>query len=72
VNKTALTGDTVKKADFAPFITALGSARSRPTVAAWSEMDNLLNMAVTDVVNGRKSAKAALDELALQWDKLLK
>jgi multiple sugar transport system substrate-binding protein len=72
VNKTALTGDTVKKADFAPFIAALGSARSRPTVAAWTEMDDLLNMAVTDVVNGRKSAKAALDELAQQWDKLLK
>jgi multiple sugar transport system substrate-binding protein len=72
VNKTALNSDTVKKADFAPFIAALGSARSRPTVAAWSEMDNLLNMAVTEVVNGRKSARAALDELALQWDNLLK
>jgi multiple sugar transport system substrate-binding protein len=72
VNKTALNSETVKRAEFAPFLEALASARSRPTVPAWSEMDNLLNMAVTAVVNGEKSAQAALDELAVQWDNLLK
>lgn len=72
VNKAALNGDTVQKADFAPFIEALASARSRPTAAAWSEMDNGLNMAVTAVISGAKDAKTAMDELARQWDVLLR
>lgn len=71
VNKTALNSDMVKKADFAPFINALSSARSRPTVAAWNEMDNGLTMAVTAVISGKKDAKTAMDELARQWDVLL-
>jgi multiple sugar transport system substrate-binding protein len=72
VNKTALNSDTVKKADFAPFIDALSSARSRPTVAAWNEMDNGLTMAVTAVISGKQDAKTAMDELARQWDVLLR
>ena len=51
-----------------PFTTA----KARPTVAAWSEMDNELTMAVTAVVTGEKTAQEALDELAAQWDELLK
>jgi multiple sugar transport system substrate-binding protein len=72
VNKAALNSDLVKNADFAPFIEALASARSRPTVAVWNEMDNGLNMAVSAVVSGSKSAKTAMDELAQQWDALLR
>lgn len=72
VNVAALESDTVKNADYAPFIEAIQTARARPTVAAWSEMDNGLQVALTAVVNGEKTAQEALDELAAEWDALLK
>ncbi len=58
-------------ADYAPFLTAIQTAKARPTVAAWSEMDDELNAAVTAVMNGDKTAQAAMDELAVAWDALL-
>lgn len=72
VNKAALESDTVKNAPYAPFIAAIQTAKARPTVSAWSEMDNELNAAVTAVVNGDKTAKEAMDELAVKFDELLK
>ena len=72
VNKAALESDTVKGADYAPFIAAIETAKARPTVAAWSEMDNDLTVAMTAIVTGEKTAQEALDELAAQWDILLK
>ena len=71
VNKEALESDTVKAADFAPYIDQLQTAKSRPTVACWSEFDSELAAAVTDVVNGDKSAQEAMDELAAKVDTLL-
>lgn len=72
VNVAALESDTVKNADYAPFIEAIQTAKARPTVAAWSEMDNGLQVALTAVVSGEKTAQEALDELAAEWDALLK
>lgn len=72
VNKAALESDTVKNASYAPFIQAIQTAKARPTVAAWSEMDNALSMAVTSVVSGEKTAQQAMDELAVTFDGLLK
>lgn len=72
VNKAALENDTVKNADYAPFIEAIQTAKARPTVAAWSEMDNGLQVALTAVVSGEKTAQEALDALAAEWDELLK
>ena len=72
VNKAALESDTVKNADYAPFIEAIQTAKARPTVAAWSEMDNDLQVAMNAVVTGEKTAKEAMDELAVAWDLLLK
>ena len=72
VNKAALESDTVKNADYAPFIQAVETAKARPTVAAWSEMDNELTNAMTAVVNGEKTAQEAMDELAVVFDELLK
>lgn len=72
VNKTALESDTVKSADYAPFIEAIQTAKARPTVAAWSEMDNDLQVAMNAVVTGEKTAQEAMDELAAAWDLLLK
>ena len=72
VNKVALESDVVKNADYAPFIQAIETAKARPTVAAWSEMDNELTNAITAVVNGEKTAQEAMDELAVVFDELLK
>ncbi len=71
VNKAALESETVKNADYAPFIEAIQTAKARPTIAAWSEMDNDLTVAMTAVVTGEKTAQEALDELAAKWDELL-
>ncbi|MFH1512391.1 MAG: extracellular solute-binding protein [Bacillota bacterium] len=71
VNKAALESDTVKNASYAPFLEAIQTAKARPSVAAWSEMDNELNTAMTAVVNGEKTAQEAMDELALTFDALL-
>ena len=48
------------------------AAKARPTVAAWSEMDNELQVAMNAVVTGEKTAQEAMDELASSWDILLK
>ena len=72
VNRAALESDTVKAADYAPFIEAIQAAKARPTVAAWSEMDNGLQVAMNAVVTGEKTAQEAMDELAVAWDALLK
>lgn len=71
VNKQALESDTVKNADFAPFIEAITTAKSRPTVACWSEMDTELSVAVTKVMAGEKTAQEAMDELAAKFDAML-
>lgn len=72
VNKAALESETVKAADYAPFIEAIQTAKARPTVAAWSKMDNDLQVAMNAVVTGEKTAQEAMDELAAAWDLLLK
>ena len=72
VNKAALESETVKAADYAPFLEAIQTAKARPTVAAWSEMDNGLQVAMNEVVTGAKTAQEAMDELAAAWDELLK
>lgn len=71
VNNTALANETVTQAEFAPFIEAIKTAKSRPTVAAWSEIDSELSVAVTAVMNGDKTAQDAMDELAVKVDALL-
>lgn len=71
VNKATLESDTVKNADFAPFIEAIKSAESRPTVSCWSEIDSELATAVSAVMNDEKSAQDAMDELAEKVDTLL-
>lgn len=71
VNKAALESDTVKNASFAPFIEAIKTAKARPTVATWSEIDNELNMAVMTVIHGESTAQEAMDKLAVKVDALL-
>ena len=71
VNKNVLETDTVKNADFAPFIEAIKDAKSRPTVSSWSEIDSELSTAVSQVMNGEKTPQEAMDELAIKVDELL-
>lgn len=71
VNKTALESDTVKNAAFAPFLEAITTAVARPPVAFWSEIDNLLSVAVTDIIVNGADAQTKLDALAAQVDTLL-
>lgn len=71
VNKEALESATVKAADFQPFIEELKTAKARPTVASWSEIDSELATAVSAIMNGEKGTQEALDELAKKVDKLL-
>ena len=71
VNKTALESATVKEAPFAPFLNAITTAVARPPVASWSEIDNLLSVAVTDIIVNGADAQATLDALAAQVDTLL-
>lgn len=71
VNKVVLEGDTVKNSDFAPFIDSIKTAKSRPTVSSWSEIDSELATAVSAVMNGEKTSQEAMDELAIKVDALL-
>ncbi len=71
VNKEALESDTVKNADFAPFLEAITTAKSRPTVSCWTDMDSELSVAVSDVMNGNKTAQQAMDDLAAEFDEML-
>jgi len=71
VNKTALESETVKSASFAPFLQAITTAYARPAVASWSEIDNLLTVAVTDIIVNGADAQATLDALATTVDGLL-
>ena len=61
VNKNVLETDTVKNADFAPFIEAIKDAKSRPTVSSWSEIDSELSTAVSQVMNGEKTPQEAME-----------
>lgn len=71
VNKTALASDTVKNADFAPFLEAITTAKARPAVAAWSEIDNELTVAMTEILVNGSDVKETLDALAVTIDDLL-
>lgn len=73
VNKEAVDAPEVQEiGNFGPFLTAIKSAKARPPVAVWSEMDNALTGAVTLAITGEKPVKQAMDDLAAELDALLK
>ena len=71
VNMTALDSQTVKDASFAPFLAAITTAKARPTVASWSEIDNALTVAMTDMIVNGADVQQTLDQLAVTIDGLL-
>ncbi|MBZ4647360.1 MAG: transporter substrate-binding protein [Clostridia bacterium] len=73
VNKTAIESDAVKGIkNFAPFLKAIKTAKPRPPVSTWPEIDKELTTAVTLAITGEKPVKAALDDAAKKIDELLK
>lgn len=71
VNETALQSDTVKNAAFAPFLEAITTAKARPAVAAWSEIDNELTVAMTEILTNGADVRETLGALAVTIDALL-
>lgn len=71
VNTTALESKTVQEADYAPFLEAITTAKARPTVASWSEIDNALTVAMTDMIINGADVQQTLDKLAMTIDGLL-
>ena len=71
VNQTALESDTVKNADYAPFLDAITTAKARPPVASWSEIDNELTTAMTSIIVDGADVQSTLDTLAAKVDTLL-
>ncbi|WP_457942505.1 extracellular solute-binding protein [Caproiciproducens sp. LBM24188] len=72
VNKEALESATVKDASYAPFLDAIKTAKARPPVAKWTEIDNQLTTAMTSIIKDGADAQKTLDQLASQVDELLK
>lgn len=71
VNKEALDSDVVANADYAPFLDAITTAKARPPVASWSEIDNELTTAMTSIISEDADVQETLDALATKVDALL-
>ena len=71
VNKEALDSDIVANADYAPFLDAITTAKARPPVASWSEIDNELTTAMTSIISEGADVQETLDALATKVDALL-
>ena len=71
VNTTALESDTVAEQDYAPFLEAITTAKARPPVASWSDIDSALTNAMTDIIVNGADVQSTLDALAGEVDKLL-
>lgn len=56
---------------FAPYMEQLKTAKARPSVPAYGQIDKLFSDAVSQVLLGKADAKKALDEAAKQSDALL-
>lgn len=71
VNTTALESATVAEQDYAPFLEAITTAKARPPVAAWSDIDSALTNAMTDIIVNGADVQSTLDALAAEVDELL-
>ena len=72
VNKAAVDSEEVRAIkNFAPFLEAIKTAKPRPPVSTWSEIDKVLTSQVTLAITGQVPVKEAMDEAAKKIDKLL-
>jgi multiple sugar transport system substrate-binding protein len=53
------------------YVEALKTARSRPVIAKWNEIEDIVATKVSEAVTGTKEVKTALDEAAAEIDALL-
>ena len=72
VNKKALESSVVRdNKNMLPFLEAIKTARPRPPVSTWPEIDKELTYAVTLSILGEKPVQESLDEAAKKIDLLL-
>lgn len=72
VNLEAIDSEDVKAIEtFAPFLTAIKTAKARPQVKNWTEIDGQLTRLVELAVLGEKTPQEAMDEAAEIIDGLL-
>ncbi len=72
VNLAAIESDTVKAIkNFGPFLQAIKTAKPRPPVAVWTEIDDVLYAEVTLAITGQKPVQKAMDDAAQKVDALL-
>lgn len=72
VNKVAIDSSIIKNnKNMLPFLEAIQTAKPRPPVSTWPEIDKELTYAVTLSILGEKSVKESLDEAAKKIDILL-
>jgi len=73
VNLEALTNaEAVAAMPLLPvFAKALLTAKARPVIAKWSEVENIIAAKVAEAITGTKPVKTALDEAATEIDALL-
>lgn len=72
VNKVVLDSDSVKDKSFYPFLEAIETAKSRPTVSNWTEIDDLLTTKLTNIMSDKVGIEEGLNELANEIDDSLK
>ncbi|NLB85225.1 MAG: hypothetical protein GX794_03815 [Acholeplasmataceae bacterium] len=54
------------------FQQALLTAKARPVIANWSEIEDIIATKVAEAITGTKTVKKALDDAVLEIDQLLK
>lgn len=73
VNKEAITNaEAVAAMPLLPvFAEALQTAKARPVIPQWSEVENIIATKVAEAITGQKAVQTALDEAATEIDALL-
>ena len=73
VNLTALeNADSLAAMPLLPvYVQALQTAKSRPVIPQWSEIENIVATKAAEAITGVKSAQTAMDEAAAEIDALL-
>lgn len=72
VNLAAMENADIKSVDyFAPFLAQLTTAKARPPVAAWPQIDEIINTTMSKIFLKNSDVKTELDEAVKQIDALL-
>ena len=71
VNKKTLETKEVKESNFSPFLESIKTAKSRPTVPGWTEIDDSISTTMTNIMNDKVTVKDGLDNLSEHIDEIL-